>query len=238
MNRIQQEALAKAVGMNREELASTLFLQEKLQGLSGDAAEQAESDFQKRVAVVGIAQAQRELEKEGVEGLRQQVGMADRLAAVMDKLNELFVGLVEPLMPVLDLFISIFGIVGQLIKALAPVIDTLSVIGNLVSDTLGGFFSDKQDFSATQAALDRQEKSLKTSWGVTSNSPTPVEMATGGIVTGPTRAIVGEAGPEAVIPLSGNAPAIKVDNSETNRLLAQLIKKTPEMAPLGLYEVQ
>ena len=70
------------------------------------------------------------------------------------------------------------------------------------------------------------------------NNDDPVEMATGGIVTGPTNAIVGEAGPEAVIPLSGNSPAIKVDNSETNRLLAQLIKKTPEMAPLGLYEVQ
>jgi phage-related minor tail protein len=32
-------------------------------------------------------------------------------------------------------------------------------------------------------------------------SNTPKPMATGGIVTGPTRALVGEAGPEAVIPL-------------------------------------
>jgi hypothetical protein len=29
-------------------------------------------------------------------------------------------------------------------------------------------------------------------------------MAKGGIVTGPTLALIGEAGPEAVIPLSGN----------------------------------
>jgi len=36
----------------------------------------------------------------------------------------------------------------------------------------------------------------------------------------------------------GLSPAINVDNSETNALLKQLIKKTPEMAPLGLYEVQ
>jgi hypothetical protein len=28
------------------------------------------------------------------------------------------------------------------------------------------------------------------------------------------------------------------DMNETNKLLAQLVKKTPEMAPLGLYEVQ
>ena len=30
----------------------------------------------------------------------------------------------------------------------------------------------------------------------------------------------------------------KTDMSATNKLLAQLVKKTPEMAPLGLYEVQ
>jgi hypothetical protein len=34
MNRIQQEALAKAVGMNREELGRTLFVQEQLSGVS------------------------------------------------------------------------------------------------------------------------------------------------------------------------------------------------------------
>jgi hypothetical protein len=28
------------------------------------------------------------------------------------------------------------------------------------------------------------------------------------------------------------------DMSATNALLAQLIKKTPEMAPLGMYEIQ
>ena len=62
-------------------------------------------------------------------------------------------------------------------------------------------------------------------------------LADGGIITGPTRAIVGEAGPEAVIPLSGNTPSL-VDMSSTNTLLEKLVKKTPEMAPLGLYEVQ
>ena len=30
----------------------------------------------------------------------------------------------------------------------------------------------------------------------------------------------------------------KTDMSATNALLAQLIKKTPEMAPLGMYEIQ
>jgi hypothetical protein len=242
MNRIQQEALAKAVGMNREELASTLFLQEQLKGLTGDAAKSAEADFQRRVEAVGLAQAQREMEEKGVDGLREQVGMADRLSASMDKINEVFIALVEPLMPVLDVFISILGIVGKIIKFLTPVLDTLSVIGNFVGDTLGGIFggvgSFKDfDYSATTAAADRQAQSMDSEWGF-ENPNNPVMMATGGIVNGPTRALVGEAGPEAVIPLSSNTPAINVDMSATNALLAQLIKKTPEMAPLGMYEIQ
>ena len=36
MNRIEQEALAAAVGMGRDELGQKLFTQEQLVGLSGD----------------------------------------------------------------------------------------------------------------------------------------------------------------------------------------------------------
>ena len=120
MNRIQQEALAKAVGMSREDLAQTLFTQEQLKGLSGDAAKDAEADFAKRVEALGLAGAQRELEEKGVDGLRDQVGMADRMVAAMDKLNELFVSLVEPLTPILDIFMGIFSILGPIMKSLNP----------------------------------------------------------------------------------------------------------------------
>ena len=234
MNRIQQEALARAVGMGREELASTLFLQEQLKGLTGEAAKEAESDFARRVEVLGLAGAQRELEEKGVDGLRNQVGMADRMLALMDKLNEAFVGIVEPLMPLLDVFVAIMGIVGKLIKALDPLLQTLSVLGNLIGDTLGGFFTDEPtDYSATMEAFDRQGKSME-AYGY-DNPNNPTKMAKGGIVTGPTRAIVGEAGPEAVIPLSGNTPAIKVDNSETNNLLRVIADK---LTTVDMYEIQ
>ncbi len=244
MNRIQQEALASAVGMSREELASSLFLREQLQGLSGKAAEQAEADFQRRVAEVGLAQAQRELEQEGVKGLRQQVGMADRMTAAMDKLNELFISLVEPLTPILDIFMGIFSILGPIMKLLNPFIQFAATGFSAIADVLTGLTGGGFGFENTKASVKRTEDASEAVFGTSMDiydrydSKGELKMAKGGIVTGPTRAIVGEAGPEAVIPLSGNSPAIKVDNSETNRLLAQLIKKTPEMAPLGLYEVQ
>ena len=247
MNAIQQEALAGAVGMSREELANTLFLQEQLQGLSGEQAKQAEADFQRRVAEVGIAKAQQELQEKGVDGLRQQTSAAERFAAVMEKLNEIFVIIVEPLMPLLDLLGTIFGLVGQLMKILKPVFDLVSFLGaglgDLIGSGIGLFTGAGADFSNVNKAGARFEEGLGYQGYYSELSSKgdggDLMLAEGGVITGPTRAIVGEAGPEAVIPLSDNSPMIKQAN-KTNELLATLIgqnSKKPELSPVGLYEI-
>ena len=251
MNRIQQEALAKAVGMNREELASTLLLQDQLKGLTEEDAKAATAKFNILKQQVGEAEAMRILEKQGVEGMNNQVGVQDKFNATVEKLKEVFVIVGNAIMPIIDMIASLFGLIGGIMKILDPIIQTILVGVALIEDLIRGIstgfglwgdFDGSFEGSATQKRIATAEVSannlIGTNFGVTQEGRDAREMATGGIVTGPTNAIVGEAGPEAVITLSGNAPAIKVDNSETNRLLAQLIKKTPEMAPLGLYEVQ
>ena len=75
MSRIQQEALAKAVGMNREELAQTLYVQEQLAGVSGDEAKRREKILNARIAEVGLAQAQQEMADEGFETLEHQASV-------------------------------------------------------------------------------------------------------------------------------------------------------------------
>jgi len=251
MNRIQQEALAKAVGMNREELAGTLILQDQLKGLTEDDAKAATAKFETLKAQVGEAEAMRILEKEGVEGLNNQVGAQDKFNATIEKLKEVFVTVGNAIMPIIDILASVFSLIGGIMKILDPIIQTTLVGVALIEDLVRGLstgfglwgdFDGSFEGSATQKRIAATEVStnnlIGTNFGVTQEGRDAREMADGGIVTGPTRAIVGEAGPEAVIPLSGNSPAIKVDNSETNALLAQLIKKTPDMAPMGLYEIQ
>jgi hypothetical protein len=71
-----------------------------------------------------------------------------------------------------------------------------------------------------------------------------VELAAGGIVTKPTRALVGEAGPEAVVPLS----QLMNEFAEMKRYLAQIATKegTIYMGPtkvgtavtVGTYKTQ
>ena len=208
MNRIKQESLAAAIGMTREELANTLFIQEQLKGLSGEAAKDAEALYNRRVADVGIAQAQAEMQKEGVEGLRNQVGMADRLTAAMDKVNEVFVALIEPLMPILDIFMGIFSILGPIMKLLNPFIQFAATGFSAIADVLTGLTGGGFGMENTKASVKRTEDASVAVFGKSADiydrydEDGELKMATGGIVTGPTKALVGEAGAEAVIPLT------------------------------------
>tara|TARA_R110001632_G_scaffold90220_1_gene193964 strand:- start:775 stop:3186 length:2412 start_codon:yes stop_codon:yes gene_type:complete len=165
MNRIQQEALAKAVGMNREELASSLFLREQLKGLTGDAAKQAEADFQRRVDILGVAGAQRELEQKGVDGLREQVGMADKLGAVMSKLEEIFVVVGQALMPIFDIFVSIFDIVGPIMKLLNPFIQFAATGFSFLGDILSLDFG----FTKTVASIKKTEDASQAVFGTSAD---------------------------------------------------------------------
>ena len=253
LNRIQQDALAKSVGMSREELAKTLATQAKLEKLTGKNAEIAKKDFETLKARVGEEEALRILEEKGAEGLSKQVGMADKFSATMEKLKEVFVVVGEALMPLLDVFVSVFSLIGPVMKAINPLIQILLVGVAAIQDVVNGLlyllsFGSIDNFtgkgSATMSQFGKIETSAQDSYGynlgVTEAGREAKMMAKGGVVTGPTRAIVGEAGPEAVIPLSDNSPMIKQAN-KTNELLATLIgqnSKKPELSPVGLYEVQ
>jgi hypothetical protein len=138
MNRIQQEALAKSVGMNREDLAKTLFVQEQLAGLTGDAAKEQEELLNKRIEEVGLAQAQKELAKGGIEGLREQAGLADKFNATMEKVQELFVMIADPILVIVDAFSPILEIVGALVGLIGELGKGASYFGELLTEWTSG----------------------------------------------------------------------------------------------------
>jgi len=135
MNRIQQEALAKAVGMNREELAQTLYVQEQLVGVSGKEAKRREKILNNRIAEVGYAQTQQEMAEEGFETLEKQASVTDQLTALTEKLNEVFVAIApavlviaDALMLVLTPIVRIVGFVSQLGKMLGGIPATIGLM--------------------------------------------------------------------------------------------------------------
>ena len=232
MNRIQQQSLADSVGMNREELAKTLYIQEQLAGATGEQAEEERALMEARIAEVGLAKAQSEMAKEGVDGLREQASMADRLAAVMDKLQEVFVSLIEPLMPVLDIFMSLANVVGHIMKFLGPILKITTSIGSLgLLDVASGkspFAGVTEGFSGLGSAVDSY-------------------MDDGVIPAGYGDTIVRKG--KGTIALNNNDTVVAGTNlnqgngaqDRTNILLEKLITqndKKPQISPVGLYEVQ
>tara|TARA_R110000851_G_scaffold19637_3_gene60201 strand:+ start:880 stop:3198 length:2319 start_codon:yes stop_codon:yes gene_type:complete len=243
MNRIQQEAIAKAVGMNREELAKTLFTQEAMVGLTGDEAAEQEALLNARIAEVGLAQAQKEMAKDGIEGLKAQASQADRLLAVMDKLNELIIGLVEPMIPFIDMFVDLLGIVGEIVKFMQPVFDFANLLGaglgDLASSAGSMLAGGEADFSASNKAGARFESNLGYEGYYTNLSKEGDGgnfMADGGILKSRVDNITaGEAGPEAIVPLP--AKGIAVDNSKMESILSNIDKHLSGLNNAPLYTI-
>ena len=138
MNALQQAAVAKAVGMTREELASALVEQEKLnaiQALGFKDMSDAQEQYNAMVAAgVEDEELKRKLEEAGLLNQFESVTRQDKMNAAVEKLQDLFVSLVEPLMPVIDILMQILDeALNPILQALTPM---LQMFGELLSQIL------------------------------------------------------------------------------------------------------
>ena len=172
MNRIQQDALAKAVGMSREELAKTLFTQEQIGNLSGEEYELRKKQIE-GLEAKGLSQAEikKELGKQSIDDLKNQNSIQEKITQSVDKMNELFVGLAIPIMqivspivdlllpalamipviltPVFDLFKGISGILTGNIESL----DTMQTILGGIAIVVGTFYATMKGIAAVQEVI-------------------------------------------------------------------------------------
>ena len=115
MNRIQQEAIAQAIGMNREDLAQSLFLQEQIGNVSEEEYELRKKQVEDLEAK-GLSQAQikEELAKTSIEDLEKQASIQTEFNLDIDKLKESFVQVATAVMPILE---AVTGIVSALFSS-------------------------------------------------------------------------------------------------------------------------
>ena len=254
MNRIQQEAIAKAAGLNREELAQSLIDREALAALSAKEGETSKQAFDRLVGEVGLEEAKKRLGNEQLATQFQQQSLQERFNQSIVKLQELFVALAEPVLAILSPLMDIGQVFLPLINVvLQPVYSALKAIAEVIKvniaeplEGLKGIFKGLIDIinGDFAAGFEKIGKSLVriilspfqaiTSGivvlvneliaminkipGVNIQSIGKVNLsdkimgeksmafANGGIVTKPiTNATIGEAGPEAIIPLSKTA---------------------------------
>jgi hypothetical protein len=114
MNVIQQEALAKSVGMTREDLAKSLMEREAIAKLSDVEGKTAQEKFNNSVKEVGLEETKKRLGDEQLANLYAGQSTQERFTAAVEKLKEVFVSIAEPLLPVLDIF-------GKIAETVAPI---------------------------------------------------------------------------------------------------------------------
>ena len=137
MNVLQQDSLAKAVGMNREELAKTLFIQDQLEGATGKEAEEKRKILDSQIASNGLAATQNKLAEDGFSTLEDQASMQDKFNASVEKLKEVFATVAEAMMPMLNILSSVFDIVGLILYPVQLLQDAFGWIGKGISNLVG-----------------------------------------------------------------------------------------------------
>ena len=190
MNRIQQEALAKAVGMNREELAKTLFVQEQIGNVSEEEANLREQRINKLQAEgLSNEQIKKKLGEESFESLKNQASVQERINKSVEKLREVFISLAGPVMqvvsPIVDLLIPAVAVLGGAFSmvgsSLGYIIDSVtgmydmltgantelslmqSIIGSIVIayGAIAAYNAAAATFAGIRAAMEKNsEKSL------------------------------------------------------------------------------
>lgn len=144
MNVLQQEALAKSVGMGREELAKTLQDQAVLNKLKGVEGENAKEKFNNLVKEVGLEEAKKRLGDEELANQMASQSTQEKLAASVEKLKEIFVSIAEPVLaivtPFTDLVVSVLPAINMLLH---PFTESLKFIGHYGKEILAVFTAYK-----------------------------------------------------------------------------------------------
>jgi len=130
MNVIQQEAMAKAFGMQREDMAKMLVEQEKLEAVkkagfksTSDAQEQYNEALKKGNLTEEL---KLKLQEAGMLNQLESATAADKLAAAQDKIKDLFIAIMEPLMPILNILTDVLE------KAITPLMPILKAVADLI----------------------------------------------------------------------------------------------------------
>jgi hypothetical protein len=133
MNVIQQEAIAKAAGLSRDELAKSLIDKEALAKLSEVEGKDAQEKFNNLVKQVGMEEAKKRLGNDQLANQFQQQSVQERFNQSVEKLKELFTRVAEPLLQILEPLVEIADVILPAINVLLfPIMNGLKAIGKYI----------------------------------------------------------------------------------------------------------
>jgi hypothetical protein len=119
MNVIQQEAMAKAVGLNRDSLAESLMKREAIAALSEFEGVNEKEKYENAVKLYGIDGARQRLGNDALADQMESVSMQERLVQAGEKFQQSLIPIVEKILPLIEsgfkfLDSNLKGIVGTM----------------------------------------------------------------------------------------------------------------------------
>jgi hypothetical protein len=268
LNRIQQEAIAKTLGMSANELADSLYKSELIRKTGGKELEQLKErakslrEQKKDTEAINLERRAAAIEQGIVEGkvfleAQKSVDAQEKFNLALERAKDLFADMVDG------------GTLDKLISFIDKFVGSIESGQSLASTLLFGPASDKkiaetrkkslseqlsvtkdeeekkklQEKIAEQDAIiakfnekDKKEAQKPINKAIENRAGAPSQgivgmrlMAEGGIVNKPTRAIIGEAGAEAVIPLNQLMAKLDAIAASNNRSTPKIYLGTTEL---------
>ena len=170
MNVIQQEALAKAAGLTREQLASSLIEREALAKLGGQ--DKTALQAYNRLKAKGLSDeaiATKLGDKRLADQLKSQ-SIQERFAASVERLQEIFVDLAQAIMPIASFIADMVVSVSKFVAKFSPILKPLAIMYGLfkgIQFTVIGIGKGMEFITKfSKANLLLKYKELKTTLGI------------------------------------------------------------------------
>lgn len=140
MNRIQQEAIAKSMGMSREEMANALLESEALNKIGKQLSDREKAAFETAKEKYGIEKATQMIKDGQWETMQNQMSQQEKFNKLIEKLQMTLMpiasALLEVLDPIFDVVIFLMPVVETLGRAISIVVKSLLTpfreIGNII----------------------------------------------------------------------------------------------------------
>ena len=170
MNVIQQEAMAKAAGLTKDELAQSIIDREVLGKLGVKDAKTAQEAYDK-LKKQGYSEAEiaAKIGDQKLSDMLKQQSIQERFNQTVEKLKEIFINVANVLMPIFDIFAGIFEIVGPIVGLIGQLVSFMSPILTPLLEIYGVFKGIQivnKGLIALNSILLAQQQAMATTEGV------------------------------------------------------------------------
>tara|TARA_R110001592_G_C13163728_1_gene749185 strand:+ start:959 stop:3379 length:2421 start_codon:yes stop_codon:yes gene_type:complete len=140
MNRIQQEAMAAAVGMTADQLGNMLIEQEAIKAVGGDLSDAEKAAFETAKEKYGVEEASKKMKEEGgLKALIAEKSLADKQMDAQEKFQAALQGLAAAFLPFFNMLLKVANII---MPAIALAIEPIRLAFQGIAGLLSGNVKD------------------------------------------------------------------------------------------------